>query len=232
MSYPADMNRPPADYRGRTVIIAVSGGMGSGKSTVCRMLEEIGAEVFDSDAVARELMETDDELKREIVAAFGPRSYNVDATPDRSFLASVVFASESQRMLMNGIVHPRVAAAFAVARADAERRGVPVFVHESALITEVDERDQFDAIVIVQSPLSTRIRRVIDRDRTSPEAVEARVRLQPSDRAFRGVADYLIDNDGSLDELREQVRHVFDAVTATPGHERFGDSSGAEGAAG
>lgn len=197
-----------------TVVIAVSGGIGSGKSTVCRMLEDLGAEIFDSDAVAREILAGDDEVRRLVTDAFGPNSFGANGAPNRTWLASVVFADERNRLHMNGIVHPRVASAFLRARADAESSGVKLLVHESALITEVRERDQFDAIVIVRSPLAQRIARVTARDRTSSAAVEARVRLQPTDQEFDDVADYVIDNDGTLAELRKKVRDVFDDVMA------------------
>jgi dephospho-CoA kinase len=131
---------------------------------------------------------------------------------------------------MNSIIHPRVASAFVRARADAEARGVQVLVHESALITEVKERDQFDAIVIVQSPLSVRIRRVTDRDGMSRGTVEARIQSQPSEQEFHDVADYVIENNGSLARLREQVRDVFAAVTAPTAPEQRGTSSGVDDA--
>lgn len=198
----------------RTRIVAVSGGIASGKTTVCRMLADLGAVIFNADSVARRLMEEDDGLKQDIVFAFGEGAYEEDGRLDRSYLASVVFADEQSRRRANAIVHPRVATAFERAREEAEDAGVPLLVHESALITEVRNLDVFDAIVIVESPLALRIDRAFERDDTSRESIEARARLQPSNADFRRVADYIIENTGTLDDLRREVRRVYDAVLA------------------
>jgi len=196
----------------RTRVVAVSGGIGSGKSTVCRMLVDLGAIIFNADSVARRLMEEDDGLRRDIVFAFGEGAYEKNGRLDRGYLASVVFADEQSRRRANAIVHPRVATAFKHAREEAESAGVSLLVHESALITEVRNLDVFDAIVIVESPLSLRIDRAFERDGTSRESIEARARLQPSNADFRRVADYIIENTGTLDDLRREVRRVYDAV--------------------
>jgi dephospho-CoA kinase len=196
----------------KTRIVAVSGGIGSGKSSVCNLLRSHGARIFNADETAKRLMETDEELRSGIEKAFGSRSYRIDGTLDRPYLAGTIFGNESRRREMNGLVHPRVRQAFEEAKRLAQEDGVPMFVHESALITEVDHRDQFDAIVIVESPLATRLERVAQRDRVDEKAVSARVDSQPTLEDFRRVADYIVLNDGSLAQLGERVASVYASI--------------------
>ena len=115
-------------------------------------------------------------------------------------------------MVMNRLVHPRVGRAFRSTRREAQLDGIPLLVHESALITEVADRDEFDAIIIVESPLSQRLARVTDRDNTTADAVSARITSQPSPEEFRQVADYIVVNDGSLDQLKGRVETVFASI--------------------
>lgn len=201
--------------RARTRVVAVSGGIGSGKTTVCRIMLGLGATLFNADEVAKYLMEHDDALRAALKTAFGDEAYGPDGKLNRTYLASRVFSSEANRQRINAIVHPHVAAAFHDAVRRARESGAPLLVHESALITEVDHRDEFDAIVIVESPRDIRLQRVARRDSTASDAVAARADLQPSAEAYRAVADYIIVNDGSLDDLTQRVTDVVQAILDT-----------------
>ena len=192
--------------------VAVSGGIGSGKSTVCDFFREMGARVFNADETAKRLMESDAELRSEIVDAFGAMSFHDDGSLNRSFLARTIFRSPASRLEMNRLVHPRVAQAFRTTRREAQLDGIPLLVHESALITEVADRDEFDAIVIVESPMSLRLARVTERDDTTMGAVSERIASQPSPEEYRRVADYIVVNDGSLDQLKDRVETVFASI--------------------
>lgn len=198
-----------ASSKPHTAVVAVSGGIGSGKSAVCAILRDFGARLFNADAEARRLMEHDNDLRAAIAAHFGEESFLADGSLDRAYLAERVFSNERDRRLVNSLVHPAVAQAFEQERKRAEEDGVPMLVHESALITEVAHRDRFDAIIIVESPLADRIERVTTRDRTTREAVAARIRAQPTETEFREVADYIVVNDGTFVHLRKIVERVY-----------------------
>jgi dephospho-CoA kinase len=213
-----------------TRVVAVSGGIGSGKTTVCGIMADLGATLFNADSVAKYLMEHDDALRTAITAAFGDEAYQPDGSLDRAFLAGRVFSSETNRQKINAIVHPHVAAAFRDAVRRARDAGTPLLVHESALITEVNHRDDFDAIIIVESPEEVRLHRVSARDNTPPDKIAARAALQPTAAAYRAVADYIIVNDGSLDDLTQRVTEVVQAVLAPRNNNAAATNAGRAGA--
>lgn len=210
--------------------IGITGGIGSGKSTVCRMLEDLGARVIYADAVAKRLMQEDPDVRAEIVAAFGPESYHADGTLNRPHLAAQVFAGEAQVARINGIVHPRVYADFERARARAESDGVPLLVKEAALIYESGGDRHLDAVVVVDAPRDERIRRVTERDGVTDEQVVARMGHQLPPEELRRRADHVIENHGDLAALREQVEAVFrryasdfSTILVPPSHAAPGD---------
>lgn len=192
--------------------LGVTGGIGSGKTTVCRMLEELGARVFYADAEAKRLMQEDPEVRAEIQATFGPESYDAEGNLNRTYLAEKVFGNDEDVARINAIVHPRVFEAFEEARQKARREGVALLVHEAALIFEAGAEKHLDAVAVVDAPEAVRIRRVTERDDASPEAVRARMGHQLSPEALRHRADYVIDNSGSKKDLRAEVERVFRAV--------------------
>jgi dephospho-CoA kinase len=192
----------------RTRVIAVSGGIGSGKTTVCNILEDLGATVFRADDVAKHLMNSDPVLRAELVDTFGPQSYGTDGDLNRAYLASRIFLDEDERIKMNALVHPRVRAAFREVLRQAVGDGADLLVHESALAPEIS-LEEFDAVVIVESPLARRIERVAARDASTAERVSARANRQPSDEAYRAIADFVIENDGTLTELTQKVVRLY-----------------------
>jgi dephospho-CoA kinase len=191
--------------------IGVTGGIGSGKTTVCRMLEDLGARVFYADLEARKLMEQDP-ARAEITAAFGPESYS-EGRLNRSFVASKVFADPENVLRINRIVHPRVFEAFERAKEQAEQDGVSLLVKEAALIFESGGDKLLDAVVVVDAPEEVRISRVAERDQLTPEQVRARIRHQLSSEELRRRADYVLENTGSEANLRRQVDDLFARLT-------------------
>ena len=207
-----------------TKTLGVTGGIGSGKTAVCRLFEDRNARVFYADVEAKKLMEEDPEARAEIVAVFGPESYDADGRLDRAYLAAKVFGDQENVARINAIVHPRVFAAFERARAQAERDGVALLVHEAALIFEAGGDKHLDAVAVVDTPEEARIRRVVARDGVAPEQVRARMGHQLSPDELRRRADFVIDNTGSLDDLREQVERVYHAVMEPSSLRRQGSS--------
>lgn len=192
-----------------TKTLGLTGGIGSGKTTVCRMLEALGARVFYADAEARSLMQTDPVVRREILAAFGPESYFEDGTLNRAHLAAQVFGDAQNVQRINAIVHPRVHAAFARAREKAEGDGVPLLVKEAALIFESGGAPLLDAVAVVHAPEAERVRRVTLRDAVQPDQVLARMQHQLPPDELRRRADFVIENTGSLADLRVQVEKLY-----------------------
>ncbi len=196
--------------------LGVTGGIGSGKSAVCRILEDLGARVFYADAEAKRIMEEDPEVRAEIVAAFGPESYDEHGRLNRAYLAAKVFGDPKNVERINRIVHPRVYEAFEAAKRTAEAEGVPLLVKEAALIFESGGDRHLDAVAVVDAPEDERVRRVVARDGVTPEQVRARMRHQMPPEELRRRADYVIENTGSLDDLRRQVTRVYREVVGAP----------------
>jgi dephospho-CoA kinase len=196
--------------------LGVTGGIGSGKTEVCRLLEGLGARVFYADAEAKRLMEADPETRAAITEAFGPESYDAGGRLDRRYLAQRVFSDPAEVARINGIVHPRVAAAFERAREAATRDGVPLLVEEAALIFESGADRRLDAVAVVEAPLDERIRRVRARDGVTAEQVLARASHQLPPEVLRRRADYVIENTGSREDLLRQVEAVYRRVVAAP----------------
>lgn len=194
--------------------LGVTGGIGSGKSTVCRMFEDLGARVFYADEEGKRLLVEDPDARSEIVGAFGENSYEADGTLNRAYLAQKVFADEEKLERINAIVHPRVFERFERAAERAEQEHVPLMVKEAALIFEADADRFLDAVAVVDAPRSVRIERVTERDDASPEQVEARMGHQLPAEELRRRADYVIDNSGDLDETRRQVEQIYAEMTA------------------
>lgn len=198
--------------------LGVTGGIGSGKTTVCRIFEALGARVFYADAEAKRLMHEDTALRAEIEATFGPASYDAEGHLDRAYLARQVFGDAEALARLNALVHPRVFAAFAQARQDAEHDGVPLLVHEAALIFEAGVDRHLDAVAVVVADEAERIRRVVARDAVTPDQVRARMGHQLPPDEVRRRTDFLIENTGSIEELHAKVEAVYRAMTeATSG---------------
>ncbi len=193
--------------------LGVTGGIGSGKSTACRMLEEQGARVFYADAEAKRLMQEDDALQTAIAETFGADTYDAEGTLNRARLAAVVFSDEEKLQQLNALVHPKVFEAFGQAKEQAEADGVELLVHEAALIFESGGDAHLDAVAVVDAPVDVRIRRVTARDGASEAEVRARMSHQLPPAELRQRADYVLDNSGSTAELRRQVRALYAQVT-------------------
>ena len=192
--------------------LGVTGGIGSGKTTVCGFLAEQGARVFYADLEAKRLMTEHEGLRADIVDAFGEESYSDDGSLNRKHLADVVFQSPERVEQINALVHPRVHEAFAAAADRAEEEGVEVLVHEAALIFESGGDEHLDAVAVVVAPDEDRIARVVERDDTTEDEVRARMSHQLPQEELRRRADYVIENDGTLDDLRRKSVDLYHSV--------------------
>lgn len=173
--------------------VGITGGIGSGKTTVCRVFELLGIPVFYADNVAKTIMQTDSQLKNEILNAFGQESYLVDGQLNRPYISSIVFKDQSQLNKLNALVHPAVFRAFD--RWIAEQKDVPYILKEAALLYESESYKMCDLSILVISPESTRISRIKARDHISEEEIMLRMKRQFSDEQKMKLANHILIND-------------------------------------
>lgn len=192
--------------------LGVTGGIGSGKTTVCGFLEEQGARVFYADVEAKRLMQEDPSVRDAIAEQFGADAYREDDTLNRAYLAEQVFGDPEQVERLNAIVHPRVFEAFEAAKERAADEGVSLLVHEAALLFEAGGDEHVDVTAAVVAPETDRIAWVTERDDVSPEQVRDRMQHQLSQDELRERADYVLENDGTLDDLRRKSVELYWAV--------------------
>lgn len=183
--------------------VGLTGGIGSGKSTVCAMLRERGVAVYNSDERAKELMNSDIAIKQRIIAHFGAESF-ADGVLNRAYLAQRVFASEEELAALNAIVHPRVMEDFAAWAESAEGEYV---VLESAILFESGFDSRVDMVVAIMAPDELRIERAMQRDGVTREQVEERMRCQLSDEERCSRSKYAIVNI-ELEELEDDVEQL------------------------
>lgn len=179
--------------------VGLTGGIGSGKSTVAQALRQLGIPVYDSDRRARELMEADPRLREGIQDLLGPGAYEGEGL-NRPFIASRVFADPALLDALNALVHPVVRADF---ESWAARQAAPYVVQEAAILFENGGYRELDRMVLVTAPEEERIRRVMRRDGVSREAVRLRMRNQWGDAEKIPLADFVIRNTELQQTLRE-----------------------------
>jgi len=185
------------------VQIGLTGGIGSGKSTAAQRFAELGALVVDADAIAREVVEPGTPGLAAVVAEFGERVLAADGRLDRPALAALVFGDEAARGRLNAILHPLVRRR--VAERIAAGRPGTVVVQDVPLLAETGQAGSFDLVVVVEAPEQLRIERLVA-DRGMPaEQARARMAAQATDEQRRVIADVVLINDGSPEQLREQV---------------------------
>ncbi|MFW3169071.1 dephospho-CoA kinase [Geodermatophilus sp. CPCC 206100] len=182
--------------------IGLTGGIGSGKSTVAGLLAARGARVVDADRIAREVVAPGTPGLAAVVEAFGPSVLTADGALDRPALAAVVFADPAARARLDGIVHPlvRARAAEQVAAAPPDA----VVVQDVPLLVETGQAASYDLVLVVEADLDTRVRRLEQRGLTEADA-RARIAAQATDEQRRAVADVVLDNSGTPEQLAEQV---------------------------
>jgi dephospho-CoA kinase len=194
------------------VRVGLTGGVASGKSSVSAILRELGAVVIDADQLAREVVEKGTPGLERVVAAFGPEVLTADGDLDRAKVGSIVFADEEQRRVLEAIVHPLVferIVALEEAASDAD-----LVVHDIPLLAESGRADTFDAVIVVDAPAEVQVERmVLDRGWTREDA-EARIAAQAGREDRRAIATYVIDNTGTLDDLRRRVTEVVEELRA------------------
>jgi dephospho-CoA kinase len=191
--------------------VGLTGGVGSGKSTVSERLAAHGALVVDADAIAREVVEAGTAGFVAVVARFGPDVVTAAGDLDRAKLAGIVFADASARNDLNAIVHPLVGARFTELMAAAPPD--MIVVYDVPLLVEGNLASGFDVVVVVEADPETRVARLGERGMPEADA-RARMLAQASDEQRRAVAHEVITNDGTLDELEAEIDEIWKRLLA------------------
>lgn len=180
--------------------VGLTGGIGSGKTTAARIWEMLGIPVYYADAKAKHLMHENIALRKAIIDAFGAHVYP-SGKLDRKALAQIVFQDTDALSLLNSLVHPVVRDDF---KGWAEEQDAPYVIEESAILLETGLYKDFDIIVSVLCPMQERVERLLARDKTSVEQIQARIAAQVTDNIRREKSDYILKN-GQEDLLLPQV---------------------------
>jgi dephospho-CoA kinase len=193
--------------------VGLTGGVASGKSTVSEILRELGAVVVDADALAREVLEPGTPGLAAVVGEFGPEVLTDDGRLDRARLGALVFADPGRRAALEAIVHPLVRAR----AAELEQAAPPgrIVVSDIPLLVETGQASDFDAVVVVDVPEDVQVARAVRERGWSEGEARARVAAQASRPDRLAVATYVVDNTGTLEDLRHRVTEVFAELVET-----------------
>ncbi len=175
--------------------IGITGGIGSGKTTVCKIFETFGIPVFYSDICAKDIVVTNIDVKRQIVGLFGSESYDLNGQLNKRLISSKIFTDKALLVEMNQIVHPAVFQAYE--RWQYQNRDASYTLNESALLFETGRYQQMNANILVTCPIEIRIARVMKRDQATYDEVMRKVNNQMAENEKLGLADYKVVNDGS-----------------------------------
>jgi len=191
------------------VKVGLTGGIGSGKTTVSNFLLDYGIPVYNSDSKGKTLMNTNLELKNNIVSIFGERVYD-NGILNTNLLSNIVFNDSTKIEQLNNLVHPKVAQDFD--QWVGKNNNKPILVKEAAILIESGAYLNMDKIILVVSEKSTRINRVSKRDNFDLESIEKRINLQLKDNEKIKYADYIIENNSTLEHLKLEVLKVVNKI--------------------
>ena len=191
--------------------IGLTGGIASGKSTVARELERLGAVIIDADVLARDVVALGTEGLKAVVARFGDSVLAADGSLDRLALAGIVFADPQARADLNAIIHPRVRER--AAELEAAAPAGAVVVHVIPLLVETGQQDDFDAVVVVDTTVEEQLRRLTRRDSLTQTEAEQRVAAQASREERLDAATHVIDSSGPVRETMRQVGELWRSLS-------------------
>lgn len=193
------------------ITVGVTGGIGSGKTTVCKVWKHLGAKVIYADNLAKELMQKDDRLKIKLTEAFGENTYLKDKSLNKPHLIKEAFEKHRVEEL-NEIVHPILREKIKELMQIYEQKGVEVFVVEAAVLLNKGRPDYVEKVVLVTSDREKRIERVIKRDQVTEQDIAARVEKQPNFDKATHLVDFIITNNGSLSELKDSATKLYKKI--------------------
>ena len=186
-------------------VAGITGGIGSGKSTAAKFFEELGIPVYNSDTRAKTIQNENSEVKVKIIAAFGEEAYNENGL-NKPYLSKQVFQNNEKLKLLNSIVHPAVFQDFENWK---KAQKSDIVMKEAAILIESGSYKDCDVVISVVVDIETRIARTIERDDLSREEILARINNQISDEERIAKSDFIIDNNGDLAHLKNEVEQTF-----------------------
>jgi len=204
-----------------SLVIGVTGGIGSGKSAVCEEFVRLGIPVLSADEIAKALCETDAGLRRKLTSLLGSETYTPEGRYDRSYVASRIFQDRVLRAAVEAVIHPKTEREVAVRARALHRSGNRVILVEAALVYEARMDEWLHGVLYVETDERLRRERLLRKGTLNEEAVRQRIAAQGAQAAFAKRADYVIKNNGTPDELKERVQFFAAlfrslALTASP----------------
>ncbi|MDY6794277.1 MAG: dephospho-CoA kinase [Actinomycetota bacterium] len=202
-------------------LVALTGGIASGKSTVCELLHQKGAYIIDSDQLAREVVSKGNPAWRDIVDHFGEKILAVDGEIDRPVLADVVFEQPEERAFLNKVTHPRIFQLISerLKLVEDETGGKGIVVLDIPLLVEANAGKMFDLTIVVDAPPRVQLERLREDRNCTKEKALARINSQvPRDERLQ-VADLVIENKGSMDELYREVDKAWEVIIERSGRD-------------
>lgn len=193
-------------------LIGLTGGIGSGKSTIARRLKELGARVIDADIVSREVVEPGQPALAAIVATFGSHVLNADGTLNRARLGDIVFTDKEAREKLNNIVHPAVRERSL--KLFSEAGDHEVVVYDVPLLVESENSYSFEHIIVASAPEQIRVERLMEHRGMTESEARARIESQASEESRLSLADTVIDTSGSLEDTYSQVARFWTEITS------------------
>ena len=196
-------------------LIGLTGGIASGKSTVAKILERLGAAIVDADVLSREVVEPGQAAWHDIVSAFGDGVLQSDQTLDRQKLRTIIFNNPAARKQLEAIIHPRVRALAEQRIREHSEAGYAVVIYVVPLLFEGNLQDGLRPVILVACDVNVQRQRLVERDHLDRTAAQKHIEAQMSLEEKRRLADYVIENNGSLDDLERQVREVLAKIQIT-----------------
>jgi dephospho-CoA kinase len=200
------------------VLVAITGGMGCGQSSVATFLEEMGAKIINADQMAHKVVNSDPEAKNEIRKNFGKKVFFRNGKLNRKLLGRIVFEDEAKTKLLNKIVHPRMVSRIVDEIEEARDTGkYKIIAIDAALIYEINLEHMFDAVVVVSSRLKNRIDRIVERDGLSEKEILDRISKQIPIEDKVKWADFVINNNSSLEQLKKRTVSLYHKLVKKAG---------------
>ena len=193
----------------KPIIIGVTGGIGSGKSYICRIISSLGFPVYNCDAEAKKLMNTNKHIINSLKQLIGENSYDSEGNLNKPIIAQFLFANEENSHKINSVVHPVVKEDF---RSWASAQNADLIFMESAILFESGFNDVVDNVITITAPPETRIERTIRRDNTTREQVIARMNQQMQDEERVRLSDYIISNNTN-DNVEQQIKAIIETLS-------------------
>ncbi len=192
------------------MVIGITGGIASGKSTISKILKEMGAYIIDADEIGREVVQKGEKAYNEIVRYFGDDILLDSGEINRKKLGNIVFSDPEELKVLNDITHPEIVERISEKVDDLKKNEVRTIVIDAAILFEMGLNKHCDSIWLIQTDRETQLNRLMERDRFDSKNAQNRIKRQHENENNIAFADVIINNDKSLDEIKEEVKEIWD----------------------